>query len=82
MFNRLAAQPRLVDHLKDKVKIVTKNDTKTVVFTDPIYVDSPITFGGSFSTEFTDYEIIASQTIQDWLMRITGYRLVKKWEIH
>jgi hypothetical protein len=54
---------------------------KYVIFHDPIYVNSPFKFHIGFSADFTDWEVLCSQEVEAWLMGITGYRLVTKWEI-
>lgn len=78
---RYATEPRLVRQLLEKLKVVTENNSKRVIFHDPIYVGSPFKFSLGFSTDFTDWEVLSSQEVETWLMGITGYRLVTKWEI-
>lgn len=78
---RYAREPRLVERLFDKVKVETENNSKRVIFRDPIYTNSPFTCPTSFSTEFTDWEVLCSQEVENWLAGITGYRLVTKWEL-
>lgn len=77
---RYASNPRLVERLFDKIKVETKNNSKRIIFHDPIYTNSPFTCPTSFSVEFTDWEVLCSQEVQNWLAGITGYRLVTKWE--
>lgn len=76
-----ASKPRLVDKLLGKLRVETKDNTKRVIFHDPIYVNSPFTCPTTFTAEFTDWEVLCSQEVQSWLAGITGYRLVIKWEI-
>lgn len=78
---RYASEPRLVDKLLGKLMVETENNTKRVIFHDPIYTNSPFTCPISFTAEFTDWEVLCSQEVQSWLAGITGYRLVTKWEI-
>jgi len=78
---RYASQPRLVDHLDKHLHVVTKDNSKFVVFTDSIYQNSPFTCPVSFSTEFTDREVLCSIEVESWLIGLTGYRLVQRWEI-
>lgn len=77
---RYASNPRLVERLLDNLKVVTENNTKYVIFHDPIYENSPFKLSIGFSTEFTDWEVLCSLEVQNWLVKITGYRLVTKWE--
>lgn len=78
---RYATKPRLAEQLIDKLKVETENNSKRVIFHDPIYVNSPFKLSIGFSTDFTDWEILCSLEVENWLMEITGYRLVIKWEI-
>lgn len=74
---RYAEKPRLVDFLPRKyLEVKLEYGSKVFYFTDPIYINSPFKLAQSFSTEFTDTEIISSQAVEDFLVRITGY--VKK----
>lgn len=77
---RYASEPRLVDKLLGKLMVETENGSKRVIFHDPIYTNSPFTCPTSFTAEFTDWEVLCSQEVQNWLAGITGYRLVIKWE--
>lgn len=77
---RYASEPRLVEHFLGKLKVETENNSKRVIFHDPIYVGSPFKMSLSFSAVFTDWEVLCSQEVENWLAGITGYRLVTKWE--
>lgn len=74
-----ASHPRLADHLRDKLKVVTINDTKRVVFTDPVYKNSPFLLEHWFSSELTDAEVLANAQLGFTLSQLTGLKLNNYW---
>lgn len=78
-----APHPRLINHsvMRGKVSLERNGDSVYVIFTDKIFVGSPFRMPQSFSAEFTDQEILASNNVQRWLAGITGYSLTSTWSL-
>ena len=78
---RYASHPRLVDTIRDKLKVVIEGESKRVIYTDPIFKGSPFTLNQWFSTVLTDGEVLANWAVESELRERFGYRLLSYWTL-
>lgn len=61
------------------LQIMTVGDSKHVIFTNPIYKNSPFRSPTTWSDEFTNEEIMKDPDLTKWLKNITGLKQITTW---
>ena len=64
------------------IKVInTSQGLKSVEFTSLIYKNKTKIHPQSWSSEYTDHEVLYSPEVEKWLMNITGYKQVVTWSL-
>lgn len=77
----------LADYLNSlpqySVTVITlPNGSKAVKFTSTIHTRKEYICPTTWSSEYTDGEVYRSDITEKWLISITGYRKVTKWDLN
>ena len=77
-----AEHPKLVDNLPvGKIYVEETVDSKEVWFKCGYFVGKKFRMTPTFSKDFTDAEIFASQDVEDWLKSRFGFRSEIRWTL-